>query len=239
MKTYQKLKKDYEELLERYAQLSGEHMELDYQYRMLLQKSGQEMKQNQEIYQIHENARKLKHDMKNHVMVVASYLQEQKTEEAKRYLSEMLDKLNRMYTYVETGNSLLNHILNRKLEEAQKQGIRIKAQIENLSFARMESMDFSAVLTNLLDNAIEAKCEEDPVLEVEIVRKRGYDCIGVKNRVGSRVLLENPELRTTKENGTQHGFGILQVREIVEKYEGMVEFFEEDGMFLVWVMIPS
>lgn len=100
-------------------------------------------------------------------------------------------------------------------------------------------MDFSAVLTNLLDNAIEAKCEEDPVLEVEIVRKRGYDCIGVKNRVRSRVLLENPELRTTKENGTQHGFGILQVREIVEKYEGMVEFFEEDGMFLVWVMIPS
>ena len=170
MKTWTDWKKAYEQLLEKYTELNGEYMELAYQHRCLEEKSRQELLQNEEIYKIHQNARKLKHDMKNHVMVIAAYLQEDKTEEAKQYLSEILDKLNRMYTYVETGNSLMNHILNSKLEKAQKKGIQIKARIENISFERMESMDFSAVLANLLDNAVENCSAQKPAMEIEIAR---------------------------------------------------------------------
>lgn len=237
MKTWIDWKKAYEQLLEKYTELNGEYMELSYQHRCLEEKSRQELLQNEKIYKIHQNARKLKHDMKNHVMVIAAYLQEDKTEEAKQYLSEILDKLNRMYTYVETGNSLMNHILNSKLEKAQKKGIQIKARIENISFGRMESMDFSAVLANLLDNAVENCSVTEPAMEIEIARKRGYDCICVKNRIAGSVFGKNPELQTTKEE-EGHGYGILQVKEVVEKYEGLADFYEEDLMFVACVMIP-
>lgn len=61
----------------------------------------------------------LKHDMKNHTLVILSYLEEDKIKEAKQYAGEILDKLNRMYTYVNVGNSLLSYIINSKLSAAK------------------------------------------------------------------------------------------------------------------------
>ena len=97
-----------------------------------------------EIKKMQEQSRLLKHDMKNHTLVMLSYLEEGRTQEAKAYASDILDKLNKMYTYVNAGNSLLNYIINNKLSKAKELGIEIKAEIENLAFAYMDSVDFSA-----------------------------------------------------------------------------------------------
>ena len=109
----------------------------------------------QEIRKVQEQSRLLKHDMKNHTLVILSYLEEGRLEEARTYTSDILDKLNKMYTYVNVGNSLLNYIINNKLSKAKELGVEIKAEIENLAFAYMDSVDFSALLNNMLDNAIE------------------------------------------------------------------------------------
>ena len=127
---------------------------------------------------MHHIIRHLKHDMKNHLLVIGSYLNSEDYEEAKEYTSQILDKLNAVHSYIETGNSLLNHIVNQKLETAREKGILVKAEIENLSFANMKSMDFSAMLSNLLDNAIEASEKETdvrPEINVSIFQKRGYE----------------------------------------------------------------
>lgn len=101
-----------------------------------------------------------------------------------------MDKLNAVHSYIETGNSLLNHILNEKLNMAREKGISVKAEIENPSFKKMESLDFSALLSNILDNAIEA-CENEnsPELYVVISQRRGYETILVKNKISASVLM--------------------------------------------------
>ena len=109
----------------------------------------------EEIKRIQEQIRLLKHDMKNHTMVILSYLEENQVEEAKIYAGEILNKLNRMYTYVNVGNALLNYIINHKLSEAKEKGLEIKAEIENRPFEYMDSVDFSALLNNILDNESE------------------------------------------------------------------------------------
>lgn len=53
-----------------------------------------------EVKKIQEQMRLLKHDMKNHILVIAGFLEQGKEEEAKQYVSDILDKLNKMYTYV-------------------------------------------------------------------------------------------------------------------------------------------
>ena len=109
-----------------------------------------------EIMKMREQSRALKHDMKNHTLVILSYLEKTQIEEAKQYTSEILDKLNAMYTYISVGNSLLNFIINSKLSKAKELGLEIKAEIENLSFSYVDSIDFSSLLGNILDNAMEA-----------------------------------------------------------------------------------
>lgn len=238
MKRYNSLKKDYDELQEQYMKLFAEQAEATYELSRLKAKEEQVREQDTEIRALHRNVRKLKHDMKNHLMVVASYLNKEEYEAAKAYTSEILDKLNAVHSYIETGNSLLNHIVNEKLEYARAKGISVKAEIENISFEKMKSIDFSALLSNVLDNAIEASEKEaQPELYISVSRRRGYEVILVKNRIEKSVLQENPELKSTKTEKGIHGMGICQIREIVEKYEGLCDFFEEDGYFCASVFM--
>ena len=241
MKGMRKLsEKQYEELSARYQDLFGQKAELEYRLQELQEETEYIRKQDVEIKNLHQNVRQLKHDMKNHLMVIASYLNEENYDSAKEYISQILDKLNTMHSYVETGNSLLNHILNEKLECAKGLGIAVKAEIENLAFAGMKSIDFSALLSNMLDNAIEASSEEEhPEIQISIKKSRGYETISIKNKITHSVLEKNPHLQTSKENTSGHGMGVLKIKTIVDTYGGMYDFYEEDRFFCVSVFLPQ
>lgn len=227
---------------ERVNELLAEKMELEYRYQELESSYEHEREQREEILRLHESTRRLKHDMKNHIMMVTSYLQENDVEEAKIYLSHVLDELNRINTYVETGNSVMNYVLNWKLEAAYAKGLRVKAEIENLAFGIMESVDLVSLLSNLLDNAIEGAVqhsgEAEPEMSVQITVRRGYETIQVKNSIGRSVLERNPWLQSGK-TGEGHGYGVGQIRHIVGKYGGECRFYEEDERFCAVAMIPS
>lgn len=193
----------------------------------------------EEIKRIQEKSSLLKHDMKNHSLVLLSYLDEGNVEEAKAYIGQIIDNLNKIYSYINVGNSLLNYILNSKLSVAKDKGMDIKAEIENIEFQYISSVDFSALLNNILDNAIEAGMKsEKKSMELIIGKRKGFDIITVKNSIDTSVLERNPELKSTKkEKG--HGFGITQIKSIVEKYEGMIDIYEADNYFIVNVVYPS
>ena len=241
-----KTDKKYEELLEKYNKLFSDYSELEFQLSEMKINADNIEKQDEEIRNLHESMRSLKHDMKNHLMVTLSYLNDGDEEAARTYISQIVSKLNAIHSYIETGNSLLNHILNDKLSKARSLGIDIKAEVENLSFGKMESIDFSALFSNMLDNAIEAcqkEVEEDdsfaPEMAVKIYQNKGYDMIVVKNKISKSVLSSNSELTTTKDDDLNHGRGIPQIKSIVEKYEGLSDFYEEEGFFIACAFIPS
>lgn len=240
MSKFQQLREEYNTLDAAYELAIARNMELEYKYKQLDAMYQREADQSEEIKRLHEKARRLKHDMKNHILVIAAYLNSNENDNAKDYLSQILNKLNQMYSYIETGNSILNYIINTKLEFANKNEIAIKAEVENLPFASLESVDLSALLSNLLDNAIEASLHvADPLIIVEIRKRRGYDTILIKNRIHTSILASNPELRTTKAEKLEHGIGISQIQELVLKYDGMLEFYEEEGMFHAYVCFLS
>lgn len=240
MKCDRQLQKELDTKEAKYLSLLEQKSELEYQLSVQSEEIAYSRQQESDIRSLHQSIRQLKHDMKNHLMVLASYLNSEDYEAAKTYTSEILDKLNAMHSYIETGNSLLNYILNEKLELARSYGIAVKAEIETLSFSRMRSIDFSALLTNLLDNAIEAsKNEPAGELLLHIFQERGYDAVSVKNKIGKSVLEENPLLCSTKEDKEQHGIGISQIKEIVADYDGIYDFYEKDGYFCFRVFIPQ
>lgn len=231
---------NYEALDKEHTKLIGEGMNYQFEYERLQEKYKKEKDQSEEIRILHENTRRLKHDMKNHILVATSYLNSNEYNEAKNYLSLILDQLNQTYTYIETGNSVLNYIINTKLEYAKQKRIAVKAEIENISFEKMGSFDFSSLLGNILDNAIEAsELSSQKEIHVNILRKRGYDTILIKNTIDQSVLKINPELISSKESNGKHGYGIKQIKSIVEKYDGMLDFYEEEKMFCVYVMLLS
>lgn len=230
-KEYEKLEKSYMESLRREQLLQNELQQLR-RYRQ------EEKKSREDVTMLHEQARRLKHDMRNHLMVLASYLNQNKIEEAKDYTSSILGKFNLDYSYISTGNSLLNYIVNQKLNLAKQKKIYVKAEIENLKFEGIQSIDFSAILGNLLDNAIEAASNSKKrYVEIAIRQRRGYEMIQICNSIDVSVLKNNPLLKTTKSDEKLHGIGVLQVRELVEKYDGILDIYEEENRFIVSVLL--
>ena len=106
----------------------------------------------------------------------------------------------------------------------------------------MSSIDFAALLSNMLDNAIEASFREEEnhrELELLITKKQGYETICVKNKISASVLERNPDLLSTKGEGDAHGIGILRIKEIAESCQGMYDVYEMDGFFCIAVFIPE
>jgi len=235
-----KNKKALQELEDKLLELEAENKDLKYELDSYKWQMEEINKQEEEIRQLHQNTRKLKHDMRNHLMVMTSYINSGDYENAKNYISEILDKLNAVKSYVETGNPLLNHILNDKLELCRQEGIDVKADIGKASFEKIKGIDFSALFSNAVDNAIECeKKESKKEILIRVYKNKGYDVITVKNRISESVLEKNPELKSTKEDSEKHGYGVNQIKEIAEAYQGMTDFYEEDGFFIVNIFIPE
>jgi len=222
-----------------YSNLLAENMEQEEELTCLGEDYDKQQEMTSEIKNLHDKTRLLKHDMKNHIMVITSYLNENRIEDAKKYISEILDDLNKMYTYIHVGNTLLSYIINGKFQEASNCGVAVKAEIKNLSFERIDSVDFSSLLNNLLDNAIEgAEKSSKKKMVVNILEKKGWNSIYVANTIDKSVLENNPDFVTTKE-GEGHGFGMKQIRRITEKYQGLIDIYEENGYFCISVIFPN
>ncbi len=233
------LTKKYNKTDLEYSNLLAENMEQEEELTCLREDYDKQQEMTSEIKKLHEKTRLLKHDMKNHIMVITSYLNENRIEDAKKYISEILDDLNKMYTYIHVGNALLSYIINGKFQEASNRGVAVKAEIKNLSFERIDSVDFSALLNNILDNAIEgAGKSSKKKMIVNILEKKGWNSIYVANTINESVLENNPDFVTTKK-GEGHGFGMKQIRRITEKYQGLIDIYEENGYFCISVMFPN
>ncbi len=228
---------EYDELDAMLTRTVAENLDMEKKLSGMQSEFNLQKEMAEEIERIQTQSRLLKHDMKNHTMVMLSYFEENKIDEAKVYAGEILDKLNRMYTYVNVGNSLLNYIINNKLSTAKDAGVEIKAEVENLAFDYMDAVDFSALFNNVLDNAIKgALNSKEKKLEVKILSKKGMDTITVKNSIDISVLENNPDLLSTKEE-PGHGFGVAQIKNITEKYKGDIDIYENNNMFIVSIML--
>lgn len=231
------VQREYEELDAMLTRTVAENLDMEKKLSGMQSEYNLQKEMAEEIERIQNQSRLLKHDMKNHTMVMLSYFEENKIDEAKVYAGEILDKLNRMYTYVNVGNSLLNYIINNKLSTAKEAGVEIKAEVENLAFDYMDAVDFSALFNNVLDNAIKgALNSKEKKLEVKILSKKGMDTITIKNSIDVSVLESNPDLVSTKEE-PGHGFGIAQIKNITEKYKGDVDIYENNNMFIVSIVL--
>ena len=182
---------------------------------------------------------KIHHDMKNHLQCISSLLDDKEYEKAENYIADMIkNKLNFEFKQINTGNRVVDAISNAKLTQCIDENILTTVDAGSIE-ASIDDVDMCSLLGNIFDNAIEAcrKVEKNKEIHFEINQKKGYINIIMKNSVQNSVIENNPKFKTTKKHKDIHGYGIKIVKSIVEKYNGMMELFEQDGFFIadIWI----
>lgn len=184
---------------------------------------------------------KLYHDMKNHMAFLKYRADENDLAGVQAYLETLSDsfvveKINF------TNESTINAILNIKREQArEKQAVLDIMAPKYFPLVKITDMDLVIVLANCLDNAIEAveKLEQPELRKIRVVMLR--------DEGGISILVENPvleeidikELRTTKADKEKHGFGLKNIKSIVNKYEGNFQIEVEHQIFRVKIYLPD
>ncbi|MBO5484021.1 MAG: GHKL domain-containing protein [Lachnospiraceae bacterium] len=197
------------------------------------------LRQTEELYQ---TTRKMRHDMKRYFTTYLELLEAGKTEMVIEDLCLTLKNRLPARQVVYTSNQIINAVINDKMRRCQEQDIQFDIQITD-DIPDKSEMDDAIILSNLLDNAIEAEEKiQDSVrrkISLKIFCYKGMLNLIVRNYIESSVLEVNPAMRTTKMNKFYHGIGIDSVREMVKCQKGEIDFAEEDSYFVAHILLPK
>lgn len=187
----------------------------------------------------YEELRQFRHDIKNRILVIKQMLDKNETERIYEYISHMMEILNNTKVYSQSGNVVVDSIINYKLSKAENLGSEVKANIGIPTQINIEDDDIVIVLGNLLDNAIEAveRVEDNKYIEVNIEYNKDCVFVAVKNSYDNVINIVNGKIKTRKNDKVLHGIGLKSVETTVEKYNGVIHYEHDQNEFVASVIL--
>ncbi|WP_167562685.1 sensor histidine kinase [Butyrivibrio fibrisolvens] len=194
----------------------------------------------------HDQIRTLRHDMAGKLMILKSFLENGKYNDASEFLSEMDIELNFSSMKFSTGNPVTDVVINEAAFQAEKLGCAFICDFCFASDKGISAVDMGIVLNNLLDNALEAVSnilEEKRYIKLSGKLKDNFFLIKVENSfdgkvnrgIDGRIVSRKKE----SEDGKQHGIGLRSVMRIADKYLGTTSIKSEATVFEVKVMFQG
>ena len=190
----------------------------------------------------YEELRTIRHEIKNHNFYIKALLDEGKIPEAREYLDRVSAKGTKYLKSFDSGNYVIDIVMNHEIAAAKEWNVTLKESILVPKQLPFRDEDLCSLLSNLLDNALEAAAqsgEKAPAVEISILPRQEYLFIRVTNPV-DKALPEHRRmtLETTKTKHTElHGFGTRIIRSIAETYNGSVKYSMSGGLFTTDVML--
>ena len=192
-----------------------------------------------------EQVKALRHDMKLHLSTAKDFAAESKAQEAAEYLNSLLGKISKTEVYSDTGNLVFDSIINFKLNNANIENFKPELYLLLPPETGIEVPDIITILGNLLDNAIDAlQHTTDKTLKLDIEYSKDCLLIKVDNAFDGNIKYKwasggNPNHIVSRKKGRDHGYGLRNIREAVEKYNGHIDISHEGNMFSVGVLLYS
>ena len=179
-----------------------------------------------------EELEKLRHDIKNQFSYLDIMLQQNKTEDARKYIEEYLNSSNQVLNSFSCSNRVINSIINLELTKAKIKGIKIDVKVVVPPALPFKDIDLVSLLTNMIDNAIENyHSESNDVISVRIMKQNDF----IRFIVSNPVDLEKVNIRSltkTSKVGRGHGYGTKIIKNIATTYNGYVDFNIEENRFV-------
>jgi len=184
--------------------------------------------------------RKRIHEYNNQIGCIEGMLLNKDVEHALDYVAKITGGLKKQGNAIDTNNVIINAIINSKYKEALEKDIVMVIKVNDLSECAIVDEDIVTILSNLLNNAIEAceKTVEKRTIWLKFVIEETMTIISVKNTVDEDVEIIDDVLITTKKNKVEHGLGVKNIKESVEKYKGSYSLQSKDRYFFFGIIIP-
>lgn len=214
------------------SQINQNVIEAQQEYYILVNDKQQEM-------------RSIRHEMKNHLSCIHGLYKANKLIEMEHYLEDIIEASNVAIDLFDTGNDIVNAILNDAQSKYKNNNIMIRLEGGFPKNLEVASMDLCVIFANIISNAIEAilkiERKESDIYYVDVRISSFKDdlFIDIKNPTNNIAEEVNGNLITSKNDKSLHGFGIKNVIHRVEKYQGSINYKYENHFFYVEINIKN
>lgn len=197
----------------------------------------QKVKDMQTLQESQQQVRKLNHDINRKLSNLRIMILTGQNEKAENYLNELLKESTSIKKVITTENVLIDAVLNHHLEICEMKKIETKIQMECSVHPKMET-DVAVMLSNLLENAVEAaEKTQERMIETWISNKGDYVAVSVSNSYDGILEKKGNHILSTKEDKKTHGYGLINIRDIVKKYDGIYEYHIEEEKFVTKILL--
>jgi len=185
-------------------------------------------------------ARRTKHDIRHHIIVLDSYLQKGEADKARDYLQSYKNTLPDDSKIVFCPHNVINALLLYHAQNAKNQKIDYDVVVMDIPQSiNLPDGVLTVVIGNILENALEAcdaVTQSNRFVTVRGKAQNNSFFFSVENSYnGETVKGKKGEYLSTKNSG--RGLGLMSVRSIVERYNGIMEITEKDKIFGVSVFL--
>lgn len=191
-----------------------------------------------------ENVKKIRHDIKNHLINIRSLIDCGEITDAVKLLDKAAENLNPTKAQaggiVNTGNNFVDAIILSKAALCKDKGIDFTYSVQPLKELNIDVVDLSSLLSNLLDNAVESAVQtSSPFIKLAILKYNAYYTICVENSYKGKAFLKEiaGTLVTTKSDNALHGYGTQIISDIAQKYDGSYSWEAQENKFVSTVLL--
>ncbi len=182
-----------------------------------------------------------RHDIRHHLSVIEAYLQSNDQNGLLDYLKQYRSSLPKDTELILCENYAANAIVQHCMENANKEGISVSADLQLPQKIGILDCDLCIILGNCLENALEA-CRrmkgEHKYIHLKSELRGEMLGITVDNSFDGLVEEKNGMFFSHKREH-QEGIGISSIRAVAAKYNGFANFTYEGKEFQVSVMLNT
>lgn len=183
--------------------------------------------------QQNEMLKTITHDEKNHLIAIKALANDPAVSE---YIENIYSDIKYHSMFGNTKNKFLDLLLNKYKSICDSSGISFEYNIRTANLSFMDAPDLITLLSNILDNAVEAaSVSEKKTIELSINRVNEFDMLSCVNSSDRKPQSVGKSLRTSKNSGGFHGLGTKSIKAIAGKYNGEFDwsYSEADREFTV------
>lgn len=188
-----------------------------------------------------EGMRVLRHDLRNQLSAIQAIAQSGDLNAVNQHIDSLIGANVLTKNYADSGNVNIDSILNYKMFEAEQSKIPVSLQYNIPPNLNVSSVDVCSILGNLIDNAMNA-CEKLPADKRKINLSVRFDkkclVIAVANPYAGDLIYEDGKLQTSNKDKENHGIGLLSIRKVVEKYDGIMDIENTEEIFKITIILP-
>ncbi|HOP11104.1 MAG TPA: GHKL domain-containing protein [Oscillospiraceae bacterium] len=184
--------------------------------------------------------RKISHDIRHHMLTLSALLSSKNYPEAENYIERLTDDVLQKTKTIDSGNTLIDSVINEYYAQAAAHGIKIVYHIKILENLPVDEIGLVIILGNALKNAIEY-CEKEKIDTVKVTMRSNDKFLIIE--IINQLKTVTPEMsagifKSSKPNQLIHGIGIRSMRETVKSMSGDISIECKDERFVLSAIIP-